>query len=163
VNSNKVQNIKYYFLVLILVLGASSLAAAAEAGRDVVAGSFTNFAARFPAAFWQAGDAYSRSLKLGGQAVDLKSFTNDNQAVVLGVKAVGAKKGEWSGSLKLWDKNEPEDYWTFEFRYRDGLWRTGTGVKHMGKSKLDLYAQQLGATSMRPFVEKEIEKIQKKD
>ena len=132
---------------------------AAELSQPAALNSFTNLAARFPAAFWQAGDAYFKSLGHSGHSMELKSFTNDNKAAVLSVKP--NPRQEWVGTLKLSDESEPDDYWVLSFVHRDGKWRTLTGTKFYGKTRLNLYAQQFGAPSMRPFVEQQMEKLPK--
>jgi hypothetical protein len=146
------------FAMAWILWGTCSLAAA-EVTEQVVATSFTNFAAKFPATFWRAGDAYFKSLGPSGHSQDFKSFTNDNKGTVRLLKV--DTRGRWAGSLKLSSDNEPDDYWILSFGYRDGKWHTLAGAKYTGKSRIDLYEQQLGAPSMRPFVDKEIEKMQK--
>ncbi len=148
------------FLLFTAVLAFAQGALAAEVAEAMVSKSFTNFAARFPAAFWRAGDAYFKSLGHSGHSDDFKSFTNNNKAVVRVVKK--DERERWAGSLKLWDESLPDDYWILSFGYREGKWRPLAGAKYFGKSRIDLYAQQLGAPSMRPFVEKEVEAMQNK-
>lgn len=148
--------------VIFLGIGLWSLGLsvrAAETNEAVVARSFTNFAAKIPAAFWRAGDAYFKSLGQSGHSQDFKSFTNENKAVVRLLKQ--DTRGRWGAALKLSSELEPDDYWILSFAWREGKWRTLTGTKYLRKSRIDLYEQQLGAPSMRPFVDKEIEKIQK--
>src|ERR1044072_1429206 len=103
---------------------------AAEETQAAVSGSFTNFAAKFPAAVWRAGDAYFKRLGQSGHSMEFKAFINDNKAVVRSVKANPQKR--WVGSLKLSDETEPDDYWILDFTYQDGKWHTLTGTKFFG-------------------------------
>jgi hypothetical protein len=146
----------YPLLTCLLICAAGAFGAESK---EEVEKSFQAFAAEFPKAFWSAGDAYSKSLKLGGQLVTVEEFVASNKAEKISVKE---SKGRWVGAFDLVDKTVPKEYWGFTFVREKGQWRTETGTKFLGKGTLDLYAQQLGAPSMRKFVDKEIQELQKK-
>ncbi len=148
-------------LFFALVLLAAPLAAA-DLDKAVAEKSFKQFAINFPSAFWEAGDAFFKSLGQTGHSQSKKDFTRDNQAIIVSLKLAGPKTNVWVGVIKLEDKSLPEEYWKFNFVWREGSWKAHQALKFINNGKIDLYVDDLFTPSMKPFVEKEIEKMQAK-
>jgi len=129
---------------------AQDLAATGKAEAD-------KLAKVFPSLYWYASDACLRETsRHGPQTLKYRKFVAD-QRVEIQQSQVTEINGQraFLCRMKLYDPNEPKEYWVFEFTYREGKWATKTAYKYFGQTRaFDLYNGDIFMGSMKPYIQK---------
>jgi Leucine Rich repeat len=145
-------------VVLLACLAASPPSSASE---KEIRSQFDSAFKEFPRTFRQATDKWLRSMGREPLDDDPAAFAREHRLVDQAFRQIAEQPEQWIARVRMVDETLPSEYWVFEFKFTDGAWRTHTGVKHLEQSELNLYKGDLFTTSMQPFVEAELEALQR--